>query len=384
MLQLPLPPPEALAHSEQLSAVIRQEIAAQDGWISFARYMELALYAPGLGYYSAGTSKFGATGDFETAPEISALFGRTLAHQVIQVLRQTGGDILELGAGSGKLAVQLLSELEILDLLPQRYLILEVSAHLRAVQRETVLRDLPPRLAEKVLWLDTLPGSFNGMMLGNEVLDALPVHIVAWREEGLCERGVVWGEGHFDWQERLLQSGMLQDAASALNLPSGYVSEICLAAPALIASLASILKQGAMLFVDYGFSRREYYHPQRMQGTLMCHYRHLAHADPFAFPGLQDITAHVDFTAVAEAAVEHGMKLAGYTGQGQFLIDCGITGLLAEISPDDVAHYLPLAAQAQKLLSPAEMGELFKAIAFTQGIELPLLGFSRPGRSHRL
>lgn len=384
MPQLPAPSPEALAHSERLSTLIREEIAAHGGWINFARYMELALYAPGLGYYSAGAAKFGAAGDFVTAPEISRLFGRALARQAAHILRQTEGELLELGAGSGKLAVQLLSELEKLGTLPSRYLILEVSAHLRQVQRETFARELPPELAERVQWLDALPPSFAGLVLGNEVLDALPVHVVAWNEEGISERGVSLEDGHFVWRNGLLPPGLLRDAAARLELPPGYVSEICMAAPALIASLADMLECGALLFIDYGYSRREYYHAQRTQGTLMCHYRHLAHDDPFTFPGLQDTTAHVDFTSVAEAGVRHGLKLLGYTGQAQFLIGCGIIDLLAEVSPEDTAAYLPLSAQAQKLLSPIEMGELFKAIALGKGIEAPLLGFTQGNRSHML
>jgi len=384
MPQLPSPSPDALAHSERLSTLIREEIAVHGGWIDFARYMELALYAPGLGYYSAGAAKFGAAGDFVTAPEISRLFGRALARHAAHILRQTQGDLLELGAGSGKLAVQLLGELEKIGTLPAHYLILEVSAHLRQVQQETFARELPPELAERVQWLNALPPSFTGLVVGNEVLDALPVHIVAWDDEEISERGVGLEDDHFVWRNGSLQPGLLQEATARLYLPSGYVSEICLAAPALIASLADMLERGALLFIDYGYSRREYYHPQRSQGTLMCHYRHLAHDDPFTFPGLQDITAHVDFTTMAEAGVQHGLNLLGYTGQAQFLIDCGIIDLLAEVSPEDTAAYLPLSSQVQKLLSPIEMGELFKAIALGKGIEAPLPGFTQGDRSHML
>lgn len=383
MTSLPQPSTDQLTHSAVVTGAIRAEIAACGGWIGFSRYMEMALYAPGLGYYSAGMQKFGSGGDFVTAPEISALFGRTLARQVAQIVRASDGEVLELGAGTGRLAVQLLTELQRLDALPGRYLILEVSAHLRAVQQETIQRELPDALASRVQWLDALPDVFAGCVVGNEVLDALPVHLVAQREDGITERGVsVEGEA-LVWRERPAE-GALADAVRMRKLPNDYITEICLAAPALIASLAEMLERGALLLIDYGFPRREYYHPQRGAGTLMCHYRHHAHDDPFLVPGLQDITAHVDFTAIAEAGVAHGLQVLGYTSQAQFLINSGITDLMSQISPSNAAAYLPLAAEAQKLLSPAEMGELFKVIALGKGLDQPLLGFSRGDKRHVL
>ena len=383
MTSLPVPSAAALEHSAQLIQAIRDEITAQGGWISFARYMELALYAPGLGYYSAGAMKFGPGGDFVTAPEISPLFARTLARQAAQVLQTTHGDILELGAGTGRLAGQMLLELQRQASLPQRYCILEVSAHLRLVQHETLSALLPPELLRRVEWLETLPDAFSGFICGNEVLDALPVHLLQGGADGVQERGVVWeGEG-FAWAERPLKEGILHATATILDLPAGYVSEVCLALPALIKSLSTMLQQGVVLFIDYGFPRREYYHPQRTSGTLMCHYRQLAHDDPFFHPGLQDITAHVDFTAAAEAAVAQGLEILGYTTQAHFLINCGITELLAEISPHDMAAYLPQVTQVQKLLSPAEMGELFKVIAFGRGMA-PLPGFAQGDKTHTL
>ena len=389
MPSLPLPSSEALAHSAKLAALIRTEIDAAGGWLGFDRYMALALYAPGLGYYSAGLEKFGVDGDFVTAPEISPLFGRCLARQAAQVLGAAGGDMLELGAGSGKLAVDVLTELDRLERLPERYLILEVSASLRETQKERINSRLPLRISQKIEWLDALPESFTGMVLGNEVLDALPTHLVAWHEagvgeRGVGERGVAVEDGRFVWRDKPLHEGRLFEAAYGLALPPGHVSEIGLAAGSLMGSLAGMLDRGVVLMLDYGFPRREYYHPQRAQGTLMCHYRHHAHDDPFLHPGLQDITTHVDFTAAAEAAVAQGASLLGYATQTQFLINCGITNLLAEVSPADVATYLPLAAQAQKLLSPAEMGELFKAIAFGKGMEQPLIGFVRGDKRHTL
>jgi SAM-dependent MidA family methyltransferase len=376
MSSLPHPAPEALSHSARLAGLIRTEIDAAGGWLGFDRFMTLALYAPGLGYYSAGLEKFGFDGDFVTAPEISPLFGRCLARQAAQVLGTAGVDVLELGAGSGKLAVAMLAELERLKCLPQRYLILEVSASLREAQKNKINSKLPLRIAQKVTWLDALPEVFTGLVLGNEVLDALPAQLVVWHESGASERGVAVENGQFVWRDRPLSQGRLFEAARALALPPGHVSEISLAAGGLTASLAGMLERGVVLMLDYGFPQREYYHPQRAQGTLMCHYRHHAHDDPFLYPGLQDITTHVDFTAVAEAAVAQGASLLGYASQTQFLINCGITDLLAQVLPEDAAAYLPLAAQAQKLLSPAEMGELFKAVAFGKGFDDLLLGFA--------
>jgi len=381
--QLPTPDADALQHSAKLIAHIHSLIADAGGSISFANYMEAVLYTPGLGYYSGGAKKFGLAGDFVTAPEISPLFAQTMARQVAEVLNITQGDILELGAGTGRLACDLLLSLQALDKLPARYYILEVSADLRAVQQSSVVQRLSPELASIVCWLDTLPAKFTGVVLGNEVLDALPVNIVHQTEQGLMERTVVSVSDGFGWSESVANV-RLSESGEPLNLPVDYITEINLAASGLIASLAAMLTQGLILLVDYGFSRQEYYHPQRSQGTLMCHYRHYAHGDPFLYPGLQDVTAHLDFTAIAEAAAANDLELAGYCSQAQFLINCGITDILAEVSPHDVASYMPLASQAQKLLSPAEMGELFKVIALTKTYEHPLTGFSRGDKRYTL
>lgn len=381
---LPTPDAEASAHSASLSTLIKNTIAANQGWIDFAHYMELALYALGLGYYSGGAKKFGLSGDFVTAPEISPLFAQTLARQVAQVIQTVHQDVLELGAGTGRLALELLMELEKLNQLPERYLIMEVSAHLREVQQETLAKHLPKSLYAKVQWLDTLPENFSGVVLGNEVLDALPVHIIKTTEQGVMERGVTYDQNAFQWAEQALTNPYLKKFVADIELPEGYTTEACLAASGLISSLSTMLDRGLILLVDYGFPRREYYHPQRSQGTLMCHYRHYAYSDPFFYPGLQDITAHVDFSYVAQTALANGVSLRGYCGQAQFLINCGITELLSHVSPNDMAAYVPLASQAQKLLSPAEMGELFKVIAFTKGFDDDLIGFTQGDKSHTL
>jgi SAM-dependent MidA family methyltransferase len=345
--------------------------------------MELALYAPGLGYYVAGALKLGEPGDFITAPELSPLFGATLASQIGELLPHTGGAVMELGAGSGRLAADLLAALREQGRLPDRYLILEISPDLAQRQRETLESRLPD-LRDRVEWIDALPQAFSGVILANEVLDALPIHLLAWRREGVCERGVSLEQGAFAWSERELQAGALQDAAAEITVQAPYLSEVSLAVPALAGALAACLERGALLFIDYGFGRGEYYHPQRMQGTLMCHYRHRAHGDPFFLPGLQDITAHVDFTAVAEAGIDAGLKLLGYTTQAQFLVNAGITRLLEKSSPERPGAYLPAVAAVQKLLSPAEMGELFKVIALGRGVEIAPSGFAAGDKSRLL
>lgn len=382
MPSLPTPAPEALQLSLALRGHIQGDIAAAGGWISFARYMELALYAPGLGYYSAGSRKFGQAGDFVTAPDISSLFGQTLARQVAQILTANAGNILELGAGSGALACDLLLELETLDCLPSQYAILEVSADLRERQ-EAAISARAPRLASRVVWLTELPNAFSGCIIANEVLDALPAHVVAWSKDGIHERGVSVNDAGFVWQERPAQ-GMLLQTAARLNPPPPYLSEINLAARAWVTSLAETLRQGAVILIDYGFPAREFYHPQRHRGTLMCHYRQHAHDDPFYLPGLQDITSHVDFSAIAEAGRCAGLELMGYATQAQFLINCGITEVLARTSPENVAEYLPLATQALKLMNPSEMGELFKVLVLGKGISAPLIGFAEGDKSRFL
>lgn len=343
---------------------LREELDRSGGWISFARYMEIVLYEPGLGYYAGGAQKFGAAGDFVTAPELGGLFGRTLARQ----LEDLGLPILEFGAGSGALADVLTAKVG----LP--YEILETSSDLRVRQQAL--------LGNRAGWRDRLPERIRGVVLANEVLDAMPVHALSWRAGGIMERGVAFSEGRLSWQERPA-CGPLLEEAQALAIAPPYESEIGLVARAWMREVAQRLDEGVVFVIDYGFPRHEYYHPQRAGGTLMCHYRHTAHADPFAHPGDEDITAHVDFTALAEAATDAGLEVLGYATQAQFLVNCGITDVLSEANLDNALHYAPLAAEAQKLLSPAEMGELFKVLAVGRGVK-HLLGFSRGDRAGTL
>jgi SAM-dependent MidA family methyltransferase len=386
MNALPIPPLEALAHSRQLQIEICRQIEAGGGWLSFADFMSAALYAPSLGYYTAGAHKFGAKGDFVTAPELTPLFGRTLARQVAQIMEESAPCILEAGAGSGRLAADLLLALEARACLPLRYDILEVSADLRQRQRQT-LENLVPHLLRRVTWLDNLPASFAGVALGNELIDALPIHCATWQDKTVLERGVTLdAQGQFQWQTRPASGRLLEAAmfiAGEYPLPYGFESEIALAGPAWVAAWGERLAQGCVLLLDYGFPRREFYHPQRDHGTLMCHYRHYAHDNPFLFPGLQDITAHVDFTGLVAAAFPTGLELLGYTNQAQFLLNCGLLRELESLAPGS-RPYLQAASAAQKLLQPQEMGELFKVIALGKGIKTPLTGFSKGDKSHTL
>jgi SAM-dependent MidA family methyltransferase len=379
---LPEPSAEARVHSDLVARRIRDEIDANAGWLPFARYMELALYAPGLGYYSAGARKLGREGDFVTAPEISPVFGRTLARQVQQALAAGFDEVLEVGAGSGALAATILEELERLGALPRTYLILELSADLRERSRDTLAARVP-HLLERVAWLASLPPVFSGVILGNEVLDAMPADVIRMRGEAVEEAGVTAAQGRLGWSYRPAPQELARTAL-ALHLPDGYRTELQRAACGFVRSIGDILERGIALFIDYGFPAREYYHRQRSDGTLMCHYRHHAHQDPFFLPGLQDITTHIDFSAIARAASEADLDLMGYTSQAQFLINCGITEVLARAQPDKAAAFLPLAAQVNRLTSPAEMGELFKVIAMGRPRTEPLLGFVSGDRRHAL
>ncbi len=385
-MNLPPPSAEASAHSRELVAAIGREIGARGGWIPFARYMEMVLYEPGLGYYSAGARKFGAAGDFVTAPEMSAFFGRALARQVAEVMEASQPLLLEAGAGSGRLAADLLLELEALGSLPERYAILDLSADLRERQ-QAMLAAAAPHLLPRVHWLDRLPEAFSGVVVANELLDALPAHVVAWRDDGIFERGVGFGEtGGLAWFERPATGPLLaaaEEIAGQCTLPRGYESEIGLAARAWAAEWGHRLQCGALLLIDYGFPRREFYHPQRGRGTLMCHYRHHSHPDPFYLPGLQDVTVHVDFTAIIAAADAAGLDLLGYASQGRFLLNCGILDLLAREQPGST-EYIRASGAINRMLMPHEMGELFKVIAIGRGIARPLLGFASGDQSRRL
>ena len=377
------------AHSAQLEARIRAEIESVGGWISFARYMEMALYEPGLGYYSAGARKFGSAGDFITAPEVAPVFSRCLASQCAEVLAALGGgDVLEFGAGSGSMAAAMLAEFEVLGHLPGRYRILDVSADLRERQRAAIEAAVP-HLLERVEWLDRWPAPFTGVVVANEVLDAMPIERFAWRGGSVEALGVSVHDGAFRWAA-VPASGELRDRVERIRAevgadwPDGYVSEVGLGLDAWLTAAAATLDRGVMLFVDYGLPRRELYSPERSSGTLLCHFRHRFHDDPFVRVGLQDITAWVDFTAVAEAAQSAGLDVAGYTTQAHFLIGNGLSRHLADVSNVDLVQRVNLSRQVMLLTLPGEMGERFKAIALAKGCDVPLSGFEVRDLRHTL
>ena len=380
---LPVPDREALAVSQELSTRIAAEIARHGGWLSFARYMEMALYEPGLGYYSNPGQVFGAAGDFVTAPELTPLFGATLARQVSPWLKDpalagSGQVVLEVGGGSGMLAAQLLNALDNVGNHEVRYLILELSAERREHQRQT-LKSLAPGLMDRVGWLETFPESFAGVVVANELLDAMPVQLFEWQadaEAALQEMGVTWVDGQFAWAPRPADSVLTETVTALRNRlgPEGaqwhspYRSEVCPAQQAWMRTLADCMTAGVVMLLDYGFAAPEYYHPQRDQGTLMCHYRHRSHADPFLWPGLSDITAHVDFTALARAATAEGFSLVGYTSMAAFLLNAGLLDELADLPREPESFWFAQAQAVQQLISEAEMGELFKVIAFEKNL----------------
>lgn len=385
---LPQPDPAALAHSQKVTRAIGEAIEQAGGPLSFAHFMNLALYAPGLGYYMTGRHKLGAAGDFITAPELSPLFTRCLARQCQQVLELLGsGDILEFGAGSGRMAADLLAALDRSHSLPDRYLIVELSADLRRRQ-QALLQQQVPHLLPKVRWLEKLPESVQGLVLANEVGDAMPVHCFQLSGGHAWERYVGYTGEALVWQKGPLSQPPLQTRLSAIrpliNHVDCYESEVNLAMESWVTEIASRLRQGALLIIDYGFPRHEYYHPERSTGTLMCHYRHQAHPDPLILPGLQDITTHVDFTALAEAGDASGLKVAGYCSQADFLLACGLTELAAAEFAAGDASAVTAGTQMKRLTLPSEMGELFKALALTRGIDKPLVGFGLRDRRARL
>lgn len=373
---LPSPDPAAAAHSQRMAERIADAILSEGDWIPFSRYMELVLYAPGLGYYAAGTRKFGAEGDFITSPEISPMFARCFALQAGAVLKAVGGDVLELGPGSGIFAADLFEALKEQGTLPERYLLLEVSPDLKERQRELIAQRHPADLA-RFVWIDRLPEKIRGMVIANEVLDVVPCSLLNRHDDTILERGVVLTEGGFAFDDQPIAQDELIRRAAAVFPPGeyDYLSEINLAAEALVRTVASSLEAGLAIFIDYGFPEREFYHPQRSMGTMRCHYRHRFHGDPFFMPGLQDVTAHVDFSAMARAAEQGGAEVVGFTTQAYFLISCGLAVLVSAGDPTKTLSKLKGTSAVHRLIGPSEMGELFKVLGFQKKLDGPVLGF---------
>lgn len=378
ILMLPPLTAEQSAHSARVLAALRAAIEAHDGWLAFDDYLRTVLYQPGLGYYSAGSVKIGSGGDFVTAPELSPLFAQCVAVHCASVLQAVGdGQILELGGGTGRLAHDLLRRLASLNRMPGRYRILEVSAELRDRQ-QALLQQLPPGIHRCVEWLESLPDQpFPGIVLANEVADALPFKRFVVRDDRMLERGVALGS-----DGSLIDSDRDADAALRAELarlapggwPAPYLSEVCPLLNPWIASLARTLSRGELLLFDYGLPRHEYYHAQRSHGTLRCHFRHRAHDQPLLHPGVQDITAWVDFTRIAEAAEDANLEVAGFCTQTAFLLETGIETQVAQV--EDTVTRARLASQARVLLLPGEMGENVKVICLTRGLDSRPVGFA--------
>ena len=386
---MPKPDDESLAHCQKVSASIKEAIDASDGSISFAQFMQIALYSPGLGYYNVGTAKFGAAGDFITAPEISPLFGRVVARQCKAVLQQTDkGQILELGAGSGKLAVDILRSLDDLKSPPERYLILEPSPDLQARQQELIHEELPG-LHRLVEWLSELPEDFAGVVIANEVADALPVERFERADDAVLQMHVTADETGFDWSKKpapkVLAAAVERiEADIGGTLPRGYQSEVSLGLPDWVAQLAMCLTKGLVLLFDYGLSRNEYYSRDHDQGWLRCHFRHHAHNEPLIYAGIQDLTSWVDFTAVAQSADEHGLDIAGFVTQADFLISGGLEEELAGMADLPIADQLEMSRQVKVLTLPGEMGENFKCIGLSRGELTGVTAFDSADRAHIL
>jgi SAM-dependent MidA family methyltransferase len=380
---------QALARSKALTRCIQQEIDKHQGSISFATFMELALYHPTLGYYNAETFTLGKHGDFTTAPEISSLFTKCFARQITQIRPQISiYQILELGAGTGRFAKDLLDELNKQNCLPTHYFIYEISPVLRQ-QQQAFFQTHSPAYFKLITWLDQLPTEFTGIMIANEVLDAIPTHCFYLSPHAVQERCIEWKNNAFNWIMSTPTSTLLNEQACVLRdsyaLQSGYSSEINLNMQNYVQQLAQILSQGIILFADYGYGQREYYHPERKQGTLTCFYKHRHHDNPLLLPGLQDITTHVDFTRVIEIAAEAGCTLAGYTSQSAFLLACGLLDFAAEEEKNANETVLLELHQAIKLLTlPTEMGERIKFMALSKYLDIPLLGFQFQDRRRDL
>ncbi len=388
--RLPDPGPEETAISSALTKRLRAEIRAGDGFLPFDRFMELALYAPGLGYYVAGAHKFGREGDFVTAPELSPLFGACLARQCAAVLESGGEGVIEFGGGSGRLALSVMQTLRAAGYRDFRYAILELSPELRVRQAALIAREAPELLAQLEWWQGPPAHPWHGTLLANEILDAIPVSSFELQEGCILERGVVLDSaGNFLWQARPAPAPLAEAVRAALPLspaeyPQDWCSEINLRLPAFMTDLTRFVARGAVVLADYGYPRAEFYHPDRAQGTLQCYYRHRVHADPLWMPGIQDITAAVDFTAVAEAADEAGWSIAGFAEQAQYLMACGITDLLAadmQSSPEEAERR---AQAVKRLLLPQEMGTRVKIMTLTREHAGAVTGYALRDARHRL
>ncbi len=387
---LPEPDADALRHSNNMHAHLRDYIASNEGVICFSDYMHEVLYAPALGYYVAGTAKIGAAGDFITAPEISSVFSRCVANAIKPVLHQLDSAVIyEFGAGRGRMAADIINHLQSINIEIDSYCIIEVSPDLAERQYQYLAQQVPAFI-NKIVWLSELPDKINGVVLANEVLDAMPVCMFRKYQDEVKELGVGLMQDeltlvkHACDNDRLKQRVREIEQDISMSLEPGYVSEVNFVAEDWLQEVAGYIERGAILIIDYGYPRHEYYHEQRHQGTLMCHYQHHSHIDPFVYPGLQDVTAHIDFTAIANAGVEAGLTLDGYTSQAHFLLENNFQEIVESLSDDEPDNRIKLSREVQKLVMPHEMGELFKVIGFSKNLSTGMAGFSSHDLSHKL
>lgn len=384
---LPLPDKDAEEHSIKVKQCLLDKIAIK-GSLSFTEYMQTVLYEPGLGYYSAGSTKLGAEGDFITAPEISSLFSESLAQAILPALTEIENcSILEVGAGSGQMAVAILSYLERNNSLPAHYYILELSADLRLRQLKLIQENIPS-LAERVVWLDSIPDNLNAVVLSNELLDAMPVVRFRKEQHGIAIEHVVEVEGQFHLSYKLVENDDItrrvekrveEIESETSKFDIGFISEINFNAEDWLELIAGKLNAGIIILIDYGYPRHEYYHPERNKGTLNCFYRHRHHGNPFIYPGLQDLTAHIDFTAIADAGINNSLSLIGYTSQSSFLFGAGIAHLAEmrseKFADDNIMSQIEMANEVKKLTMPYEMGEIVKVIGFSKNCTITLEAF---------
>ena len=358
--------------SEQLKTKIIQAIHSNQGWISFDRFMEFALYDPEFGYYTGNLRKFGEKGDFVTASEISSFFAKTMCIQFEEIFLSLDKNIIEIGAGSGKFALEVIQSLDSKKI--DHYFILEISHSLRKHQYELLIKNLPPHLFGKVQWIDQIPQEYNGIIFCNELLDALPIDLIKKSSGIPYQKGVALENDLFIWKDKAIKDLSIYDHINLESLPDNYLAEDAIHIKSWINNISESISKGVVIIIDYGFNHSEYFHEQRSQGTLMCHFKHHAHDNPLIQVGIQDITSHVNFSYVAREASNKGLHINGFISQANFLINCGILDLLEKVNIEDSVLYMKSVSEIQKLLSPSEMGDLFKVMTIEKNIDINLVG----------
>ena len=384
MSSMPIAQENELQLSESLKTKIIQSIDAAGGWISFNHFMEFALYDPDFGYYSGSLRKFGEKGDFVTAPEISSFFAKSLCIQFKEIFQSLDRNIIEIGAGSGKFALEAIQSLEVNSENINHYFILEISHSLRKQQYDLLIENLPSNLFSKVKWIDEIPQKYEGLIFCNELLDAFPIDLIKKNLGSYFQKGVGVENGAFIWKDKLIDDLSAYHQINLESLPDNYLIEHSTHIKDWINKINQSLTKGILLIIDYGFNDKEYFHDQRSQGTLMCHFKHHAHDNPLIHVGIQDITSHVNFSYVATEASKLGLHTKGFISQANFLINCGILDLLGKVNIEDQALYMKSVSEIQKLLSPTEMGDLFKVMVIEKNIDIDFIGLKNNNKATKL